>query len=237
MRVITWNCNMAFRRKAGLILKYKPDILIIPECEHIDKFNFDGQNIKIVDRLWMGKNRNKGLGIFSFNGYRLSPIERYNDQISLVVPVTISGGPFDFNLFAIWANNPLDPDGQYIEQVWKAIDHYKERISSNKTMLIGDFNSNSVWDRKNRLSNHSNLVTLLAEKGIYSCYHLWHRQTHGQEKDPTFYLYRHQEKSYHLDYCFVSSDLSANLKDVKIGNHKTWCKYSDHVPLIVNFEY
>ena len=30
MKIITWNCNMAFRKKAALILKHKPDILIVP---------------------------------------------------------------------------------------------------------------------------------------------------------------------------------------------------------------
>jgi exonuclease III len=34
MKIITWNCNMAFRKKADWILQYEPDILIIPECEH-----------------------------------------------------------------------------------------------------------------------------------------------------------------------------------------------------------
>jgi hypothetical protein len=39
MKIITWNCNMAFRKKADLILAHKPDILIVPECEHPDKLN------------------------------------------------------------------------------------------------------------------------------------------------------------------------------------------------------
>jgi exodeoxyribonuclease III len=31
---------MAFRKKADFILTYKPDILIVPECEHPDKLLF-----------------------------------------------------------------------------------------------------------------------------------------------------------------------------------------------------
>lgn len=33
MRLITWNCQGAFRNKASVILKHKPDILVIQECE------------------------------------------------------------------------------------------------------------------------------------------------------------------------------------------------------------
>lgn len=32
---------MAFRRKAAAILAERPDVLIVPECEHPDKLQFD----------------------------------------------------------------------------------------------------------------------------------------------------------------------------------------------------
>ncbi len=37
MKIITWNCNMAFRKKTDFILAHKPDILLVPECEHPGK--------------------------------------------------------------------------------------------------------------------------------------------------------------------------------------------------------
>lgn len=40
MRIITWNCNMAFRKKADFVLTYKPDILIVPECEYPENLVF-----------------------------------------------------------------------------------------------------------------------------------------------------------------------------------------------------
>jgi exonuclease III len=102
-------------------------------------------------------------------------------------------------------------------------------------MLVGDFNSNSIWDRKHRVSNHSNVVKYLEDKGIFSTYHLFHKQLQGKEVHPTLYMYRHQDKPYHIDYCFVSADLVQRIQSVEIGDYDFWIPYSDHVPLIVYF--
>ena len=52
---------MAFRKKADFILSYKPDILIVPECEHPDKLKFNRNTPVPADILWNGTNQNKGL--------------------------------------------------------------------------------------------------------------------------------------------------------------------------------
>ena len=236
MKLITWNCNMAFRKKAGLLLGLQPDIVIVPECEHPDKLKFSNDTRQPSDMLWFGNNLNKGLGIFSYSGFRLKVHKKHNPDFRMIVPITVTGGATKFLLYAIWANNPIDPDGQYVEQVWKAIHHYKRYISNKQTILIGDFNSNTIWDRKRRAGNHSNVVKRLEEKGIYSCYHLHHKQMQGKEQHPTYYLYRHQDKPYHLDYCFVSADLSERIKSVQIGEYDYWSPYSDHMPVIITFD-
>jgi exodeoxyribonuclease-3 len=48
-------------------------------------------------------------------------------------------------------------------------------------------------------------------------------------------MYRHKDKLYHIDYCFVSADLEERIQSVEIGDYDFWTKYSDHVPLIVTF--
>lgn len=227
---------MAFRKKAAVILSHKPDILIVPECEHPDKLIFPVDTPIPTDMLWFGKNKHKGLGIFSYSHLRFKVLKSHNEAFEMIVPIAVSGGQFNFNLLAVWANNPTDPDGQYIEQVWKAIHHYTVLLKSTKTILAGDFNSNTIWDRKRRPGNHSAVVQFLANKGIISTYHLHHNQTQGAEQHPTFYLYRHKDKPYHLDYCFVSADIAQKLKTVTVGTHRYWTKYSDHVPVMVEFE-
>ena len=235
MKIITWNCNMAFRKKADFILAHKPDILIVPECEHPDKLKFNTETPKPTDILWFGMNRNKGIGIFSYTKFKFKLLNTHNPNLRMIIPIGVTGGKYDFTLYAIWANNPEDPDGQYIEQVWKAIQHYDQDLN-NTTILIGDFNSNSIWDRKHRESNHSNVVKFLESKDIFSSYHLFHKQIQGKEKHPTLYMYRHQDKPYHIDYCFVSKDIARKIKSVEIGDFDFWSKHSDHVPVIVTFK-
>ena len=237
MKIITWNCNMAFRKKAAFILQYQPDILIIPECEHPDKLIFPIGTPKPTDIIWFGKNPNKGLAIFSYSSYKIKLHNNIHQDLQWIIPITLSNGHFEFNLFAIWANNPTDPEGQYVTQVWKAIHHYSNLLKDTKTILLGDFNSNKIWDKKRRISNHSNVVKILEEKGIFSTYHLHHKQEQGAEIHPTYYLYRHKDKPYHLDYCFASKDFIEMMVSVEIGEYDDWAKYSDHVPIIVSFDF
>jgi exodeoxyribonuclease III len=227
---------MAFRKKADFILRHQPDILIVPECEHSDRIFFSTDTPKPTDNLWFGQNLNKGLGIFSFCDFRLKVLDNYNDSFKMVIPIAVSGGGFDFTLFAIWANNPADPDGQYITQVWKAINHYDTLITGRQTILIGDFNSNTIWDKPRREGNHSTLVKCLEAKEIYSVYHKHFNQTQGSEQHPTLYMYRRKDKPYHIDYCFASKDMAELLTSVEVGEHEFWCKHSDHVPVIVTFD-
>lgn len=235
MRIITWNCNMAFRKKAHLILSYNPDIAIIPECEHPDKLDFPSETAKPKQILWFGSNTNKGLGIFSYGKFRLKLLRTHNPELKLIVPISVSDGETDFTLYAIWTNNPTDPDGNYITQVWKAIKHYDRKLKNKKTILVGDFNSNTIWDEPRREGNHSTVVATLEKKGIHSTYHKYFKQVQGKEAHPTLYMYRQKNKPYHIDYCFVSEDLLSRLKSVEVGEYDSWIKYSDHVPVIISF--
>lgn len=228
---------MAFRKKANFILAHKPDILIIVECEHPEKLLYKIETPIPSDKLWFGKNQHKGLAIFSYGEYRFKVLDEHNEDFRMIIPIPVTGGQFDFNLFLVWAYNPDDLDGRYITQVWKAINYYDKLLTRKSTIFIGDFNSNTIWDtKKHRLGSHSSVVKQLEDKGIFSTYHFHHKQTQGTEEHPTFYMYRHKNKPYHIDYCFVSTDLLNKLQSVSIGDFDSWIKYSDHVPLIVTFE-
>ena len=236
MRLITWNCNMAFRKKADLVLEHAPDILVIPECENPAALKFSSSTKQPTSIVWHGDNPNKGLGVFAYNGYQLRLLDVHHPDFKTILPIAVTGGAIDFILFAIWANNPADKPNQYVGQVWKALHHYENLIDTKKTILAGDFNSNTIWDKPKRIGNHSTVVEVLGNKQIKSVYHHHFQQVQGKEEHATFYLYKHLDKPYHLDYCFASDDLIGKLRHAEIGLHADWSRHSDHVPLMVDFD-
>ena len=50
----------------------------------------------------------------------------------------------------------------------------------------------------------------------------------GKEKIPTFYLYRHLDKPYHIDHCFVAPEI---INKMLIHARWQWLALSDHLPI------
>jgi exodeoxyribonuclease III len=235
LKIIGWNCNMAYRKKAGFILAHQPDIVIVPECEHPDKLKFEAGAEQPKDIIWFGENQDKGLGVFSYSDYRFQLLDCHNPDIKIILPIAVTDGGEDFILFATWANNPTDRKNQYIEQVWKAILEYNDLLKTDKTILMGDFNSNAIWDANHKIAGHSTVVDLLAQCGIHSLYHHHHQIKQGEELHPTFHFYRHKDKPFHIDYCFAGKYFIDRLESLEIGKYEDWAAYSDHMPVIVEF--
>lgn len=237
MKLITWNCQGAFRKKADAILSLRPDILIVQECEHPDKLKFNSNTRIPNDIYWYSDGGKKGVGIFSYSDYKFELLPDFNPKFRYILPFRVTGNGQTITLFAVWAmNNKENRDARYIGQVWFAINHYKNLLG-NSTILIGDFNSNKIWDYKDRVGNHSDVVNNLADKDIHSVYHKHFNAEQGKENHPTLYMYRKQEKTYHIDYCFVSSDLLDKVKQVEIGTYQNWTEHSDHSPLTILFDF
>lgn len=225
---------MAFRKKADTIFNHNPDILIVPECENLERLNFENCTIKPNDSFWHGNNPNKGLGIFTFGDFKIEPIEGHNPNFNFVVPLRIINDQVSFIVLAVWTQKPLSNDF-YVIQIYDAVNYYSELLNSENVIIAGDFNSNSIWDKPRKEATHSNMVEILKSKGILSAYHHYYNQNHGEEDQMTLYMQRKQDKGYHIDYCFASSSLIDNLSHVEVGKYEDWTEHSDHKPLIVNF--
>ena len=223
---------MAYRNKANAILVLQPDIVVVQECENPEKLKFPAGTPVPTDMIWDGDNPHKGVGVFSYSDYRFKLHKSHNPEFKTILPVEVTGGDSDFLLFAVWANNPQDKKFQYVGQIWKAV-HYYEKLLKKPGIWTGDFNSNTIWDKPKREGNHTALVKFLAERNIHSVYHRFFDQQHGAEAHPTYFLYRHEDKPYHMDYCFSSKHFE--LKHVEVGAYSDWRMHSDHKPIIVTF--
>lgn len=233
MKIISWNCQGAFRKKNEKILALQPDILIIPECESEDKLEFGKLTPEPTDFFWFSDGGNKGIGIFSYSDYKFALLKEFNPKFRYIIPLQVRNKEGSFLLFAVWAmNDKENPKARYIAQVWLALQHYS-RLLNQSLIFIGDFNSNQIWDKNARLGNHTDVVEIFKRHNIFSMYHEKNKVAHGQEKEPTFYLYRNIEKPYHLDYCFASADFYDAGFDIQLGSPNEWLEYSDHVPIII----
>jgi len=96
-----------------MILAYQPDIVVVPECEHPDKLKFKPGIPTPNDIVWFGSNTNKGLGVLSYTDLKFKALDIHNEKLQLIVPIEVRRRKTSFLLFAVWANNPNDPDGRW----------------------------------------------------------------------------------------------------------------------------
>ena len=226
---------MAFRKKYRDIINEAPDLLIVIECEQKSKLEQALSETDYKEIIWFGDNIHKGIAVISFIDFKIELFPNYSPEYRYVIPLRLTG-IVDFDLYVIWAMPHLTNRKRgYVGQIWAAINYYSDRLSNqDNSILIGDFNSNSFWDKERKKGNHSDVVDFLAGRGIVSLYHLLNDEIHGGEKQPTQYMYRDQTKPYHLDYCFLSKNLIQKMTELSVGEFDQWIKQSDHMPLIID---
>jgi Uri superfamily endonuclease len=81
-------------------------------------------------------------------------------------------------------------------------------------------NSNKVWDAERLVGNHSDVVKILAERGLVSGYHKFFGEAQGAESRPTIYFYRHADKPFHIDYIFIPREWAPRLRTVDVGAYE-----------------
>jgi len=249
MKIVSWNCQMlppynkeGFTENKALYIekKYNADIYIIQECTEYDigKLNNFKKNI-----TWYGDNIDSkyGIGIFS-DKFQIKLLDDHNPEFRYIVPYKIFNETTEFTLFAVWIK-PKDKNNKeirYTEQTWNAINFsdYKKYLKDS-VILVGDFNSNNFWEeeyKRNKVPSHNDIIDKLKEYKIESAYHKYFNCENGNEKEPTELHCMDINKKYHVDYCFMSSNFK--LKNVEIGDLIEWekTKYSDHCPIIVDFD-
>lgn len=220
MKIVSWNCNGKFREKFKYILEANADIYIIQECENPEFYNDTEYKDFAINYIWQGENKNKGLGIFAKENISLNKNNWNSYCLKNFISVNINN---NFDLLGVWACKP------YIEEYY-IYQNINIGNYNNKTIIMGDFNSNKIWDNKHNKRDHTNVVNELKEKNLISAYHYIFNEEQGNEKQNTFYLYRHLDNGYHIDHCFISKE---RIKEYKILFDEKWSEYSNHIPIIL----
>jgi exonuclease III len=232
MKIVSWNCNGGFRNKFHLLDDFGADVLVIQECEDPSK-SVEPYKNWAKNYLWVGDNKNRGLGVFCCPEYSLLQHPWSSEELQMFLPCRIND---EFNLVAVWTkmgNTKL----QYIGQLWQYLQLHRAKLENDICAFIGDFNSNSRWDKRGRIWNHTEVVRRLDEIGLASGYHHIYQEGQGQETKPTFFLHRNIKKPYHIDYAFVPMALlKKGTAKFEIGNDSKWLLFSDHLPIFLNLQ-
>jgi exodeoxyribonuclease III len=219
---------MGFDKKADALLSLNPDVAVVPECSEKSTVALQQRG---YETLWFGSNPLKGLGVFCRKGWSIRALQQ--PQQKWIVPVAVDA-PTPFTLIAVWACKAgAGRANRYIGQVYQALMSHSEWFDGTPVVLAGDLNSNKIWDAKRQVGNHSDVVKILAERGLVSGYHEFFGEAQGTESRYAFYLHRHAHRPYHIDYIFIPGEWATRLKTVDVGEYEQWSKLSDHCPVTV----
>jgi exodeoxyribonuclease-3 len=217
-----------------------PDVAIVSECADPDTLRTKAPEFHPSDALWVGHNRNKGLGVFAFGNYRLLAYGRGDPSITYAIPVRVRG-PATLNVLAVWAHHGKTFYASAMQgPAQLAVHRYGRFLREGPSVVIGDLNNHVRWDRPRKANNHANLVSQLEALGLVSAYHHFHAVPQGAELHPTLYWRDRTQDgpTYHIDYAFVPRASSHLLRSVTVGTFDAWIAtgLSDHVPLAIDLD-
>jgi len=220
MRIVSWNCAMGFAKKRPLVEALRPDVAILAETsqKHIEETD-------APFKAWVGSNPHKGLGVIGFTN-RAYMTHAADALLPWHIPFSVD----DLNIIALWAH-ARDKDLKYVRVTHEIVSSHADFLSSAPSLIMGDFNSNTVWDHEHPGRNHSMLVERLHGLGLQSVYHRANGVGHGAETTKTYFHTKKLHFGHHIDYAFLSEGFPGSLA---IGKHQDWLMHSDHMPLILD---
>ena len=242
VRLVTWNCSQAFRRKKTQLLEaFDPDILVIQECEYPGE---KGEWHEFTDWVWSGDDSSRGIGVFSRNGIQLTTGPDYDNTNATSIAAETDAA---LDVLGVWTKPDNENKGhRYISQVHTIIESYQDWLGES-TIICGDFNWNASFSQSTfkppLRHGFTDTVQLLKEYGYRSAYHAVMDCEFGDERESTYFarnrswsgVNEETESLYHTNYVFVPERLVDSVTDVELGEKETWIYGwggpSDHVPL------
>jgi exonuclease III len=225
MKLISWNCNQALKKKFPSKYFADTDILIIQECENIESSFFTGYKF-----FRMGDNKKKGLGIL-VRDKTARLYESFQSKFIYFFPIVTD----DVNILGVWAyNHRASKFGErFVGNALEALSYYKEWLQEkDKAFVVGDFNNSVIWDKPSGRNNFEEIDNFLKSLNFQSAYHEKTGDPLGREKQATFYHTKKKEKPHHIDYIYYKGFKAVS---VAVSEYDDWINLSDHMPVYGEF--
>ena len=217
MRIVTWNCRRGpLATKRAALDALEPDVVVLTEASP--------PTAAEPDVLWFGEGK-YGVAFMARAPYR---VERLDVRpVPCVYPVSVVG-PDTFTLFGVWTR----PAPTYKQAFINGFDAYSHL--PKPWVYAGDFNGNVCFDRPRGRTTWRDCFAGLEREGLVSAYHSHSGAVPGSEPVPTHYFLTHQDKPFHLDYCFIPTAWTQRLESVTIAPFDEFKTLSDHRPVTVS---
>jgi endonuclease/exonuclease/phosphatase family metal-dependent hydrolase len=216
-----------FAHKAAALEQLAPDIAIVSEVTRAAV-----ESANATDAAWIGADHDKGLALFSWNGWRLEDVVGAPERHVLAAQTRRDG--VTVSVVGVW---PSPLRGDYVAPIDRGLRHLSGRLAGD-VIVAGDFNANPIWDvNKAPPLKFATILDDLRARDIRSTWHEQSGDDHGAERTPTFFWRMNERQRFHIDYIFASAGLRRRIETVRIGAYQDWVatKLSDHAPVIADF--
>jgi endonuclease/exonuclease/phosphatase family metal-dependent hydrolase len=135
-----------------------------------------------------------------------------------------------FRLLAVWGPTPPSEEHPVVEFVRRYRAWFEEPV-----VVAGDFNTSGIeqWRKFRPGGNHYVVLDALEGCRLRSVHHHFWKVEQGKEGHPTFWLYGHADRPFHIDHIFAPD--AWPVRSVTVGTFDDWNGYSDHAPMVVEF--
>ena len=261
MKIVSWNCTMALYNKCDDIQEFDADIYVIPECGNPAKSTSSKYKKFAKNYIWIGEDKNKGLGIFAKKGVELKLIED-NNELAEDYRCVKNEKEFSIGKLAEKGKKIEDiPKEEYIQYrhfipvevngkfnllaVWampKHVEMIHDYYEANKDLfdenlvMCGDLNSSVLFDERgeHKGKNFGMLIRKLKKHNLVPVYHsLNNKEKHGHESEATYFYKKKLNSRFHIDHVFSAPYIT---KKLEIIDNVKWIKLSDHLPLVFEID-
>jgi hypothetical protein len=223
---------MALRLKFDRLLSLRPDVAVVQECADPAA---SGWRPDCTAFDWIGFNPDKGLGIFTFGGLTLTRSASYAETYALYLPATVTGC-CHFNLLGLWAADPRKVPAGATNDPVAALQHYRRFLAAGPAVVAGDFNRLPQQMSVRRSGPGSSVVDMLAGVGLTNADFAMSDASGQPVLRRTHFHQRKFSRGFVVDYIFIPTAEAVHLTAFEVGDPHDWITWSDHVPLLAEFD-